>query len=331
MYESFPELKYYVLREVFSDLCTEETSLTFLPFRICEKGGMEGSNKTSYRESLLNTSSKFRVASCHSFSSQGHCSLCHRSQFGNSWARAALEIILLLLRRLLCVGGGWAWSRPYFPSKHNHSSLWRCLKCFWGVRKTKATKKQRNFPQSSSLLQDTGKRGQLRLHSSGERESESWSKMKPLAGTRCSQSSSMTMWQWEASIHRRGHCPVVRRYGSQHLEAVAWHLVLRAVTSKREPELAVREGTSTDTTGIFGNLKKKKEEDTALVTKEETTQREQEDENSALFLWRVVENCEHLLLGRFISHSGYASIAHPGWCGLKKYLWPPYCLLPKRR
>lgn len=219
---------------------------------------MEKGYGGSYRESLLNTSSKFRVASCHSFSSQGHCSLCHRSQFGNSWARAALEIILLLLRRLLCVGGGWAWSRPYFPSKHNHSSLWRCLKCFWGVRKTKATKKQRNFPQSSSLLQDTGKRGQLRLHSSGERESESWSKMKPLAGTRCSQSSSMMMWQWEASIHRRGHCPVVRTYGSQHLEAVAWHLVLRAVISKREPELAVREGTSTDTTGIFGNLKKKK-------------------------------------------------------------------------
>lgn len=49
----------------------------------------------------------------------------------------------------------------------------------------------------------------------------------------------------------------------QRLEAVAWHLILRAVSSKMETKLAVRKG-STDTTRMFDNLRNK-----SIVSREE--------------------------------------------------------------
>lgn len=95
--------------------------------------------------------------------------------------------------------------------------------------------------------------------------------------------------------------------------------------SERETKLVVREGMSTDTTRISGKLKKKKKR------KEHWLRGRNNVEGiggGALFLWKGTENGECLLLGYFMSCPG-CHYCSSGWCGLKKYLWPLHCLLPK--
>lgn len=100
---SFPELKYYLLREAFSDLCMKEAFLTLSPFKIYGKGRKEGNSVISSLEwssHLLQVPYSFVSL----FSAKGHGLLWSRLQNGNSWIRTPPKAALLFLSRPLFGG-----------------------------------------------------------------------------------------------------------------------------------------------------------------------------------------------------------------------------------
>lgn len=124
------------------------------------------------------------------------------------------------------------------------------------------------------------------------------------------------LWQGEASIHRRGHCPALRANVYQHLEAVAWHLILGAVSSKWKQSWPLGK-ESTDMSRMVGNLSNK-----SIVSREEHGLRrkkimswEQEENSQPHFLWTVV-NGEHLLVGHLRATRG-----RPPWLLLTGAVW----------